>query len=107
MTPTMAPATGKAQPARAISAPVIANAPGRGSRVEKSRAAATSAASCLGEITADVARSCMRPSPAAALYCDLGQLSATLLARPRSQQESRLVQPTASNDHAPTARPRD
>src|SRR5262249_27256125 len=94
MTPTMAPATGKAQPARAISAPGIANLPGRGSRVEKSKAAATSATSCLGEMTADVARSCMRPPTA--LYCDLRQLGATLPVRPRLQQESRLLQRTAS-----------
>src|SRR5262249_57292341 len=86
--PTRATATGKAQPARAISAPVIADAPGRGSRVEKSKAAATSATSCLGEMTADVARSCMRPPSATALYCDLRQLGATLPVRPRLQQES-------------------
>src|SRR5258708_15962878 len=55
----MAPATGKAQPARAISAPVSADTPGRGSRVEKRKAAARSAASCLGETAAAGARACM------------------------------------------------
>jgi hypothetical protein len=46
---------GKAQPARAMSAPVIAAAPGTGSRVQKSTAALKSSASWLSEMTGDIA----------------------------------------------------
>jgi hypothetical protein len=70
----MAPATGKAQPARAMSAPVIVAAPGTGSRVEKSTAALKSAASSLSEMTGDIA--CPRvnatlpgSSPQTGRYC--------------------------------------
>jgi hypothetical protein len=46
---------GKAQPARAMSVPVIVAAPGTGSRVQKSTAALKSAASWLSEMTGDIA----------------------------------------------------
>jgi hypothetical protein len=57
----MAPAMGKAQPARAMSAPVMVAAPGTGSRVQKSTAALKSAASWLGEMTGDIACLCVTP----------------------------------------------
>jgi hypothetical protein len=55
----MAPAMGKAQPARAMSVPVIVAAPGTGSRVQKSTAALKSAASWLSEMTGDIACPCV------------------------------------------------
>jgi hypothetical protein len=57
----MAPATGKAQPARAMSVPVIVAAPGTGSRVQKSTPALKSAASCPNETTGDIACPCVTP----------------------------------------------
>jgi hypothetical protein len=64
---------GKAQPARAMSAPVIVAAPGTGSRVEKSTAALKSAAIWLSETTGDIACPCVThppgSSPQTGRYC--------------------------------------
>jgi len=69
----MAPAMGKAQPARAMSVPVMVAAPGTGSRVEKSTPARKSAASWLSEMTGDIACPCVthppRSSPQTGRYC--------------------------------------